>query len=291
MARFNITAIPVTKSTKDTTILGFVSTLDMLAHLCKLIGVQEQEGAQIDTENFHQKVQEFKQSHIADLVDTSGKTPFCLMHGGESLADAVQSYLKGIHRIAITDDEGDLTGVVSQWTIANYIATVPTDDKEWIPTLQAPVGQSKYTKDPKFVNKKEKALHCFCKMYTCGVSALPIVDDEGNLCGNISASDLRPYQLYLESADDLLRPVSEFIGLIRKQQGRPENFAIAVTPDTKVKDVVTKFNEEIVHRAYIVDNQKLLGVFTLTDMLKDLVVDTHTTATFAKSTARTQISE
>jgi hypothetical protein len=44
--------------------------------------------------------------------------------------------LKGIHRIGITDEDGDVVGIVSQWTIANYLATVPTDDKEWIPSLR-----------------------------------------------------------------------------------------------------------------------------------------------------------
>lgn len=65
-----------------------------------------------------------------------------------------------------------------------------------------------------------------------------------------------------------------------------ENFVCAVSLDTPVKDIVCKFNEEIIHRVFIIDEEfKPIGVFSLSDLLKNLVVDTHTISTFAKATA------
>jgi CBS-domain-containing membrane protein len=283
MARFNISSVPVTNSRKDPTILGFVDMLDMLTFLIKLT-VQEGK-LDTDPEKLRQKTDIFKNTRIADLVDRSGRNPFHILHGEESLSDAVQYYLKGFHRIAISDDNGDIIGVISQWAIANYLATVPTDDKEWIPSLRESVGVSNYSRDVISVNKNESALNSFLLMHQNQLSSLAILDDNEVLWGNLSASDLKGFQLFLSDFNDLLQPVSQFVATIRKKQGRPENFVVAVTPDTPVLDVLTRFNDEIIHRAYIVDPQfKLMGVYSLTDLMQNLIVDTHSIPTYAKPT-------
>jgi len=295
MARFNISSVPVTKGKKDNTILGFVDMLDFLADLCKLVvlePVEQGKELKIDMENLQSKTETFRKTPISTLVDLSGKNPFYVMNGDESLADAVEQYLKGVHRIAITDDSGDILGVVSQWTIANYLATVPTDDKEWIPLIREPIGKAKFTTQVATANPKESALSCFLKMHMKKLSAIAIVDDLGKLCGNLSISDLKGFQLFLNDFPDLLHPVEDFLRVIRKKQGRPDNFMVAVTSDTPVKEVINKFNEEIIHSVYIIDeNMKLIGVFSLTDLLQQLIVDTHTIATFAKPTAMATVSE
>lgn len=296
MAKFNITSVPVTKSKKDSSILGFVDMLDFLAYLCKLIGAEpsgEKGELKIpDAETLKSNTELFKNTQISQLVDTSGRDPFYVMHGDESLADAVAQYFKGVHRIAITDDGGDIIGVVSQWTIANYLATVPTDDKEWIPLLRGLVGEAKFTTKLVTVNANESTLNSFYKMHVNNLSAIAVLDDSGILCGNLSASDLKGFQLYLDDFGDLLQPVSQFLAIVRKKQGRPENFVVAVTPDTPMKDLIAKFNDEIVHRGYVIDvNKKPIGVLSLTDLMSQLVVDTHSIPTFAKSTAMATMSQ
>jgi len=290
MSRYNISSVPVTKSRKDNTILGFVDMLDFLAFLCKLIGKEmPKEGENIeisedDLENMKNRTEEFKNTPIRDLCNLSGRNPFHTMHGEESLSDAVEEYLKGVHRIAITDDDGDIVGVISQWTIANYLSTVPSDDKIWIPTIREPVGESKYRiTNVVTINKNKTALDGFLMMHSKKLSSLAVVDENGVLCGNLSASDLKGFQLFFKDFSDLTLPLSDFLGTIRRKQGRPDNFAVAVKPNVLVKDIIDMFNEEIVHRVYIVDNgYKPVGVFSLTDLMKGLIVDTHTTATFAR---------
>jgi len=285
MVRFNISSVPVLKSKTDKTILGFAGVLDFLAHLVNLIS-QEGGGLNLDQANLKSKTETFRATPICAVVDQSGRDPFYVMDGEESLADAVEYYLKGVQRIAITDDNGDIVGVISQWSVANYLATVPTDDKEWIPILREPVCKAKYTSNVVSVNGKDNTLQAFHKMHTNNLSAVAVVDDDGKLIGNLSATDLKGFQLYLNDFNDLLQPVSQFLGLIRKKQRRQENFVVAFTPDIQVKEIVKKFNEEIVHRAYIIDNdRKPIGVFSLTDLMKQLVVDTHTIATFARLNA------
>jgi CBS domain-containing protein len=287
LAKFNISAVPVLRSWTDKTIIGFAGVLDFLAYLIKLLRKEDGE-LDLDKENLKSKADLFRKTPIRDLVDQSGRDPFKVMHGEESLADAVEDYLKGVQRIAITDDNGDVVGVISQWTVANYLATVPTEDKEWIPVLREPVSKAKFTTEVVCINRNESALQAFNRMYQNKISAIAIVDDDGKLIGNLSASDLKGYQLYLDDFNDLLQPVWKFLGIVRKMQGRPDDFVVAFTPDILVKEIVKKFNEEIVHRAYIVDeNRTLIGVFSLTDLMQQLVVDTHTISTFAGIKAMT----
>jgi CBS domain-containing protein len=282
MARYNISSVPVIKSKKDTTILGFVDTLDMLAQLVKLTGTQGQK----DPQKLKEGTQHFKNTKLEEIVDKSGRSPFHVLHGDTSLSDAVEQYLKGVHRIAITDDDGDLVGVVSQWTIANYLATVSTDEKEWISSLREPVGKLKYTKNVVTVSNKEATIDAFWKMHHQKLYSIAVVDDKGTLIGNLSTTDLKGFQLFYENFSDLLKPVGEFLNEIRRKQGRKENFVVSFTDDTPVMDLVTKMNDEIIHRVYIVDKEsKPIRVYSLTDLMNQLIVDTHTTATFAKSTA------
>jgi CBS domain-containing protein len=284
MARFNISSVPVTKSRRDNTILGFVDMLDFLAFFCKTLGVKV--GEKIESESLKGKTDSFKNARLSDLCDFGGRNPFCLVHGEESLADVVQQYLKGIHRIAITDDTGDVIGIISQWTIANYLATVPTDDKEWIPSLREPVSKANYTRDVICCDRNKSALEAFLLMHEKKISCVGITDENGVICGVLSASDLKGFQLFLDDFGDLLQSVEEFLKTIRKKQGRSEKFVISISPDTSVKDIVRIFNEEIIHRVFIVDEgSKPIGVFSLSDLLKNLVVDTHTVSTFAKATA------
>jgi len=284
MAKCNITSVPVLKSKDDPTILGFAGMLDFVTHLVKLLAKEGTDELNLDPANLKAKTETFRKTLISELVDKSGRSPFQVMHGEESLSDAVQTYLKGIQRIAITDDNGDIIGVISQWTVANYLATVPTEDKDWIPVLREPICRAGYCSNVISVNGKTNTLQSFLRMHTEKLSSLAIVDDDGKLIGNLSVSDLKGFQLFLSDFNDLLQPVCEFLSLIRKKQSRPEKFVVAFSPKTLTKEVVARLNDEIVHRAYVVDDDhKPIGVFSLTDLMQNLIVDTHTLPTFAKA--------
>lgn len=284
MAKYNITSVPVLKSKDDPTILGFAGMLDFVAHLVKLLTKEGTEELNLDPSNLKSKTETFKKTPLCEVVDKSGRSPFRVMNGEESLSDAVETYLKGAHRIAITDDNGDIIGVISQWTVANYLATVPTQDKDWIPVLREPVSKAGYSSNLISVNGQTNTLQSFLRMHTEKISSLAIVDDDGKLIGNLSVSDLKGFQLFMSDFNDLLKPVSEFLALIRKKQSRPEDFVVAFSPKTLTKDVVTRLNDEIVHRAYIVDDKgKPIGIFSLSDLMQNLIADTHTLPTFAKA--------
>jgi CBS domain-containing protein len=297
---YNITSVPVLKRDFDqTVVLGFIDTLDILSWLVKLATGQDTFGDQPpkmrpeDFDTLVAKTEEFKNTPIGDIVGFSKRNPFHVLHADTSLQEAVEFYLKGIHRIAIVDDKGEMTGVLSQWTIANYLATVPTDDKEWIPTYKIPISQNPLiTKNLITCSPETSVMDAFLLMNFHQLSAIAICDSDGRLVGNLSASDLKGLEMFERDLSALKKPVLEFVNNIRQLQGRPENFLAFCLPHQETLSIIRKMNKEIVHRVYIVDSElsmKPLGVASITDMMKGFVVkNIHTAPVYASVVVQTQ---
>lgn len=278
LAYHNVTSAPVIKTDQDNKIiLGFLDTLDILAHLCNL-GSSE--------EGFQNllKGDSFKNTQISELVDLSKRNSFNILHGDTSLSDAIDFFLKDNHRICITDNNGEVTGVISQWTVANYLATVPTDDKEWIPTLHAPIGETNFKTDNVLCcPASTKVFDAFVSIHKNKISGIGVTNEQGKLVGNLSASDLKGFLLFEKDFNNLNKPVGEFINNIRRLQNRPENFVACCDKSTKVIDIVKMLNKELIHRVYLVDeNMAPSGLVSLTDIMRAIVVkDMHTSPNYA----------
>jgi len=283
LSQYNITGAPVTVSDKDPTVLGFVDMQDILAYFVKFFGKEYTPGEQFqltedDKKNFAAKGDGWKNGYIGNIVNFSQRDPFHIMNGDLTLAEAVDYYLKGgVHRIAITDESNEIVGVISQWTVANYLSTVSTEDKEWIPMLGMPIGNTNLkTENLISCTKNCSVLEAFIKMQAHRLSALAVIDDQGSLCGNISASDLKGFHLYERDANSLFKPVCDFLANVRRLQGRPENYVAEVDNSALILDIFKLMNKEIIHRVYITDNKrKAIGVCSLTDLMKGFVVPTH----------------
>jgi len=96
------------------------------------------------------------------------------------------------------------------------------------------------------------------------LSALPIVNDKGQLMGTLSSSDFRG--IGLDNFKDTLLPVNRFIILARagkKQQHR------TVRPDEILSSVVDKLLLRCIHRVWVVDHEnKPVAVMSLTDIIR-----------------------
>jgi len=259
----------------------------MLAFLFQVCGVETPKSGQPlkHIPDFGPKYDEFMKSRLENVVGLSGRDAFVIVHGDLSMSEAVESYFKkGVHRVAICDDNGDVIGVISQWTIINYLATVPTEDKEWIPSLKTRVGDYPFkTSRVLAVDMNTSALDAFLHMHANGLSAVGVVDfATGKLCGNLSASDLKGWHLFERDLRDLNMRVCDFLAVIRKFQGRPCDFVVTVSNDTLIEEAINRLNKEFVKRACIIDQNRLpLGILSLTDIMKGIVVDTHELPTYA----------
>jgi CBS domain-containing protein len=114
------------------------------------------------------------------------------------------------------------------------------------------------------LNYKSTAAEAFLKLAADDhISALPIVDDNGDLVGEISAQDLRG--LNRERWDSLLKPVVMFIKTSHGDLYKPLTCHDRFT----LSQIMSAFVLRQTHRLWWMDNEtgELKGVITLTDIL------------------------
>jgi len=106
------------------------------------------------------------------------------------------------------------------------------------------------------------AMEGFRHLAINGVSAMPIVDDNKDVIGTLSTSDLRG--LNAESIKSLSLPVMDFLKVANALQ-YPQ---AVVTPKTTLAEALLKIQARDVHRVWVLSPfKKLQGVLSLTDIL------------------------
>jgi predicted transcriptional regulator len=282
----NISGAPVVRKNEMgeiTEVLGFVDMLDILAYLMKISGVSVSEAGEatpISEEHLRKlsfQNKEFNATPIENIIGLSGRNPFFEINENATILDALQQRLTNYHRIVLKDDSGRLTGIVTQSLICKYLS----DNLHRIkfdPKLSEKIQNFPHkTASVMVVDRTATVLDAFVQMHASKLSAVGIVDEEGRLVGNLSASDLKVWHLYENRLRLLLRSVDKFLNHTRKFQYRAGDFVVTLKNDNTWLDLLNAFNKNFVHRVYIVDNNnKPSGVISLTDFMKVLVPATAT---------------
>jgi CBS domain-containing protein len=126
----------------------------------------------------------------------------------------------------------------------------------------------------------DRTVDGFLKMFKTEVNAVAVVDDQGKLIANLSASDLGG--LSTKTIHTLSLPPLQFLELAHSRNfvelsltsSSDKKPAVPVTcsPETHLTEVVEKLIGAKIHRVWVVDSaQRPIGVVTLTDILKSFV--------------------
>uniref|UniRef100_A0A7S3YT20 CBS domain-containing protein n=3 Tax=Lotharella globosa TaxID=91324 RepID=A0A7S3YT20_9EUKA len=119
------------------------------------------------------------------------------------------------------------------------------------------------------VRDTQTALTAFRKLWQGGwvmdwtVSAVPVVDAQGNLVATLSGSDMRG--LTTDNLEDLMLPVAEYL---KKRSGGELRAPEKVTMDTPFKEALEKMLWAGIHRLWVTGNKgaKVEGVLSMTDI-------------------------
>jgi len=112
------------------------------------------------------------------------------------------------------------------------------------------------------INRNQTALEGFYQIFTHNVNAVAIVDSDGTLFGNLSASDLRG--MTADRIGTIYEPVDRYLQLRPGRTIHP----IVVTRDVTVGHVMDLVVKRKVHRVWIVNEVSVpIGVVTLTDII------------------------
>merc|ERR1712087_112980 len=198
--------------------------------------------------------------------------PFRTVKGSDSLLDVAKVLAAGSHIVGVVDGDAKqskLVGILSQGSLFQQVASKWLEGplKEGDGPLLQQLMDTKYITSPvKSVSAKVSALSAFESMSKLDLSGLAVVDDEGALIHNTSATDIK---LWLNASSLLNMSIEAFLIEIRKAS-LDERYPVTMcTAKDSFKRAVEKLKATKYHRLWIVDEEKKpIGVLALTDIFK-----------------------
>jgi len=238
--------------------------------------------------------------NCGEVSDLSKRDPFFPVESGAPLLEAMNLMVKwGVHRIPIVDAEGELMTIISQSQLSAFIykylsSFSPSLFKQTAASIAIPViEQGTSTNIPAkviSVGLRDRAIDAFITMHEKRISGVAVIDDDGIIVGNVSASDLKAIGHDGILLTRLFYPVSEFLKLIcphgntepssELSRDEKQTQALRYTPPAIVPTTAT-FGAVLgtlvlarIHRVYVVDEQRHpVGVIGYAEILRAVYDD------------------
>ncbi|EPZ31435.1 CBS-domain-containing protein [Rozella allomycis CSF55] len=210
-------------------------------------------------------------------VDLSKKNPFYSVSADAPLKEAAEILAsgKGVHRLNVMRD-GEVVGVLSQTDVVKYLAGLLMKQPELNAFASKTLGELGFGNNPVIsVNSEAPVLEALSLMSAKGISSVAVVDAGSgeSLVGNISMTDIK-YILKQNRYSRLWQTCSHFVSLVLTQEGLQnegkDRFPVfEVTLKSSLGFAMRKIIATKSHRVWIIDeDRKLIGVVTLTDVIK-----------------------
>jgi len=200
--------------------------------------------------------------HMLDQTD--GRDPLVEVFDDQTLATVAELLGKGLHRTVIFSKETKQpVAIVSQSDICRWLAVhlngakFEKVAKRTLKDYGFAAGDGLVT-----ITEKQNVLYALNLLEKNKVGAVAVVDAQGHLTGNFSASDLRG--LYQENFPGLLREIGEYLDEFSPKSRSPR----AILATSTLLEAVQEISQSKLHRLWIIDDFKPIGVITLTDVMK-----------------------
>lgn len=273
----HISAAPV-QNTENGQYQFFIDLSDMLAHAVDILTENEiKEGFDPEISQI-----EFSRYTVAQLAGYSPTNRFIEISGETNLKEAMQVMVDmGVHRLVLKDsDNGELVSILSQ----SQVVSVLYPYVKQFAFSKKTVGELKLGyRQTGTVSTEIATKEAFKKLHAARFDGLAVTDEKDNLVGNISISDLSLIGYDGSMFKRLMWPLSKFLeGRLAKPHSHKAKHGLAgilsVSPQDSIQDVFNKFHQTEVHRLYIEQNSKLLGVILLSDLIRLVVEETNPTS-------------
>jgi CBS domain-containing protein len=284
MAKHDLTALPVVEPSTGTapgTIKGFVDVVDLVAFLATVgtrtmtnpYGAGESRSlATDDIAMLHRRSKEFRITNTVEISDYCKRNPLHKVNQGMPAKDLINFFGKtneNIHRVAVVDDNHNLIGVLTQSMLLRCISDDLSKMRE-INDVKANSLRMTEVNKLATVAADMTAFDAFMKMHKENLSSVAVVSGNGEIFENLSATDLKGA---LTDFKRLLLPVRDYLAATRAlvlAKKRTEGL-VHCDRDRSLVEVLRLINEALVHRVYVVDEQrKPVGVVSLTDIYHSL---------------------
>jgi len=229
----------------------------------------------------------------SQILDTEMKElkhldPVHLVKEGADILEAVRIFVTArAHRVVVVNPNQQLVGLITQSRILQFVETVLNLIKESDCSLKE---LNFGFKDVCSINEHQMAISAFKLMREKKISAVAVVNDNGELVGNISANDLKLVGYDLAYFSYLSRPIREYIQwvndveleqtpqtsirsqvLLHQPKSNKDLVTIACVKEDTFSFVIKALNFYRIHRMYIVDKDKRpIGVISIHDVLEKI---------------------
>lgn len=311
MMKYNLTSLPVYLSDNNNsniennhTINDDVKSDDILAfnyndlNTYLLLALNK---IQIDNDNITNDCQNGKPVKVGDfIINAKIKSNFKSQNQNQSLKSIINILGKDrIHRITLIDENNYVKGIISQRRLIKYIWENARNIKNILPILNSSISELKignfnnnsnntYQSRLISINGDEPLIKALYKMNIEKISSIAVVDNQFNLIGNISVTDVKhvtrtsQYPLLHKSCRHFISVILNSRGL---EMGKDSFPIFHVYPNSSLGRTLAKLVATKSHRLWIVkENEnlddglyekeyrtgRLIGVISLTDILEKL---------------------
>lgn len=169
-------------------------------------------------------------------------------------------------RVPVVDSEGKVLDIISQ---SNIMAFLHKHEEELASSLSIRLDGIGST-NVITIRRDETALDALQRMDEKHLGGIAILDTDGSMMGNLSASDLKLY-LRFPLALELHQPVLAFLQRVRSQETKTQAQLVAVRNTDKLSKVIAKLAATHMHRVFVMDSRRIpVKVISLTDVIRSL---------------------
>jgi CBS domain-containing protein len=254
-------------------LLGFVDMLDLVSFVLSLYNADIHQ-TPLDSNLLFEKSNQFFSKPIKEIIDLSKRNPLCQVLKTSPLWECISLFQRGLHRVVVTNEERKIVGILSQSDVVRFLAGKMDEHYSFFGKTVEELNLGTYSLIT--VRDTQPTIAALKILYEHKVSAVAVVNKEGILVGNLSASDLKGATIVTDSdqgADpfgSLFLPVITFL-----KQGGMTKFPVGTcTRNTAFNFVLLRILALRVHRLWIVDEKEHpIGVISLTDIMKALIAE------------------
>jgi len=209
---------------------------------------------------------------VKNVMKESTKDLFCKVYERGTIFQIIESlFSEGVHRVPVMDDTNKIVNILSQSDVIHFLAENKSKFGH-LGHLTVEELNLSSSKEAITMSCHAPAIQAFYLMSFNKVSAVAVVDVEGKLIGNISASDIRG--LVREKFPALLKPIPEFFCELTGHESKP---VISCKNSTTLLELVKIMDDNRIHRVWVVDDisDVPIGLVAMTDIMKlfsDIVV-------------------
>jgi len=236
--------------------VGFIDILDILTNSIKDLRNPDP----VNLEKLLKKNAIFEGVTVSSISGASDRNPFFSFDQNAPLKVAVDLMVqKKLHRFAVVDGANKVVTVVTQSQILKLIhKNLPifkTAIHKTIGELNLGIRKVEKVLDSQIV------VDAFKIIIDKKVSGIAVVDAQGNLIGDVTATDLQ--RIKSDSLHKFWLSVNEYLDLSHSTG------PACVVATTTVEELVKKIIESKLHRVYIVNDKKEpIGVISLIDIIE-----------------------